>query len=154
MLSQAKNISVVPLSSPIKIGQGLPELWPDKQRNKQTNILTNRNATSYIQIQGYPQRMRLQRRLHWFDTVCFLRFMIPCTWAAVVHLNFRAGSTFPSFVFYLALWTGLAGATRLTRSDFMLHIGWIYFYQRGRFACAIMKLWTLQTCLFLYQIIK
>ena len=27
------------------------------------------------------------------------------------------------FVLYLALWTGLAGATWLTRSDFMLHIG-------------------------------
>ena len=25
-------------------------------------------------------------------------------------------------------WTGLAGATRLTRSDFMLDIGSIYFY--------------------------
>ena len=46
------------------------------------------------------------------------------------HLNFRAGSTFPVPV-VLALWTGLAGKTRLTRSDFMLHIGWIYFYQRG-----------------------
>ena len=55
--------------------------------------------------------------------------------AAVVHLNFRAGSTFPvQFVLHLALWTGLAGATRLTRSDFMLHKGWISFYQRGRFA--------------------
>ena len=44
--------------------------------------------------------------------------------AAVVQLNFRAGSTFPSqFVLYLALWTGLAGATRLTRSDFMLQKG-------------------------------
>ena len=57
------------------------------------------------------------------------------SWAFVVHMNFRAGSPFRSqFVLYLALWTGLAGATRLTRSDFMLHIGWIYFYQRGRFA--------------------
>ena len=36
--------------------------------------------------------------------------------AAVVHLNFRAESTFP--VLHLALWAGLAGATRLTRSDF------------------------------------
>ena len=35
---------------------------------------------------------------------------------AVVHLNFRAGSTFP--VLHLALWAGLAGATRLTWSDF------------------------------------
>ena len=32
------------------------------------------------------------------------------------------------FVLYLALWTGLTGATRLTRSDFMLHLGWIHFY--------------------------
>jgi len=47
--------------------------------------------------------------------------------AAVVHLNFRAGSTFPLPVCTVpALWTGQA--TRLTRSDFMLHIGWIYFY--------------------------
>ena len=38
---------------------------------------------------------------------------------------------------------GLAGATRLTRSDFMLHAGWIYFYQRGRFA------WT-QTKIYLF----
>ena len=48
--------------------------------------------------------------------------------AAGVQLNFRAGSTFPaSVVLYrlagvnkvgLALCTGLAGATRLTRSDF------------------------------------
>ena len=45
--------------------------------------------------------------------------------AAVVHLNFRAGSTpfWSQFVLYLALWTGLAGATRLTLSDIMLHIG-------------------------------
>ena len=35
------------------------------------------------------------------------------------------------FVLYLDLWTGLADATRLMRSDFMLQIGWIYFYQRG-----------------------
>ena len=28
--------------------------------------------------------------------------------------------------------TWLVGATRLTRSDLMLHIGWIYFYWRGR----------------------
>ena len=48
--------------------------------------------------------------------------------AAVVHLNFRAGSTFP----VPALWTGEAGAIRLTRSDLMLHIGSIYFYSRGR----------------------
>ena len=32
------------------------------------------------------------------------------------------------FLLYLALWTGLAGETRLTRSHFMPHIGWIYFY--------------------------
>ena len=38
-------------------------------------------------------------------------------------LNFRAGSTFPVPVCTLALWTGLAGETRLTRPDFMLHIG-------------------------------
>ena len=45
--------------------------------------------------------------------------------AAVVHLNFRAGSTFPVPVFTvpIALWKGLAGATRLTWSDFMRHIG-------------------------------
>ena len=43
------------------------------------------------------QRMRLQRRLRGIFTVCSLIFTIP--WrnplAAVVHLNFRAGSTFP-----------------------------------------------------------
>ena len=51
------------------------------------------------------------------------------TRAAGVHLDFRAGSTFRSqYVLYLAQWTGLAGATRLRRSDLMLHIGWIYFY--------------------------
>ena len=39
------------------------------------------------------------------------------------------GQPFQSqFVLYLALWAGLVFATRLTRSDFMLHIGWIYFY--------------------------
>ena len=52
--------------------------------------------------------------------------------AAVVHLNFRPFRF--KFVLYKALWTELAGATRLTRSDFMLHI-WIYFYWRGRGAC-------------------
>ena len=36
------------------------------------------------------------------------------------------------FLLYLTLWTGLASATRLTRSGFMPHIGWIYFYRRGR----------------------
>ena len=41
----------------------------------------------------------------------------------------ESGQPFRSqFVLCLALWTGLAGATRLTRSDFMLHIGSIYFY--------------------------
>ena len=40
------------------------------------------------------------------------------------------------FVLYLPLWTGLACATRLTRSDVMLYIGWIYFYQRVRGACS------------------
>ena len=45
----------------------------------------------------------------------------------------KLGQPFRSqFVLYLGLWTGLAGATRLTRSDFKLHIGWIYFYLRGR----------------------
>ena len=29
-------------------------------------------------IQGYPQRMRLQRRLYGFYTDCFLMFRIPC----------------------------------------------------------------------------
>ena len=50
--------------------------------------------------------------------------------AAVVHLNFRAGSAFPVPVCTVpsSRWTRLAGATRLTRSDFMLHIGRIYFY--------------------------
>jgi len=44
--------------------------------------------------------------------------------AAVVHLNFRAGPTFPVPVCTVpSLWTGLAGATRLMRSDFMFHIG-------------------------------
>ena len=50
------------------------------------------------------------------------------TQAAVVHLNFRAGSTFPVSVCTVSpglikqtLNIGLAGATRLTRSDFMLH---------------------------------
>ena len=38
--------------------------------------------------------------------------------ATVVHLNFRS-----QFVLYLALWIGLAGATRLTRIDIMLLIG-------------------------------
>ena len=32
----------------------------------------------------------------------------------------------------LAPWKGLAGAKRLTRSDFILNVGSIYFYQRGR----------------------
>ena len=41
------------------------------------------------------------------------------SWAAVVHLNLRAGSTFPGPGHSI----GLAGAPRLTRSDFMLHIG-------------------------------
>ena len=54
------------------------------------------------------------------------------TRAAVVHLNLRAGSTFPVSVCTVSpgLWVkksrhsiGLFGATRLTQSDFMLHIG-------------------------------
>ena len=46
------------------------------------------------------------------------------SWAAVAHLNFRAGQPFRSqFALYLPLLTGLAGATRLMRSGFMLHIG-------------------------------
>ena len=50
--------------------------------------------------------------------------------AAVVHLNFRGGSAFPVPVCTVPspLDTSLAGATRLTRSDFKLQIGRIYFY--------------------------
>ena len=47
-----------------------------------------------------------------------VKYSLTETRAAVVHLNFRAGSTFP----VLALRTGLAGATRFTRSDFILSI--------------------------------
>ena len=58
------------------------------------------------------------------ELIKYLEMTVICTRAAVVHLNFQAGSTFPVPVYtYLALWTGLAGATRLTRSDFMLYIG-------------------------------
>ena len=53
------------------------------------------------------------------------------TRAAVVHWNLRAGSTFPVPVCTVphGHWVNkadnqLAGATRLTRSDFMLRIGW------------------------------
>ena len=51
------------------------------------------------------------------------------TRAAIVHLNFRAGSTFPvpvctvPHLHWVNKSTRLAGATRLTRSDLMLHIG-------------------------------
>ena len=56
--------------------------------------------------------------------------------AAIVHLNFWAGATFPVPVCTVPCsMDGLAGAKRLTRSDFMLYIGWIYFYWRGRGAC-------------------
>ena len=42
---------------------------------------------------------------------------------------FEPGQPFRSqFFMYLAPWTGLTSATRLTRSDLMLHKGWIYFY--------------------------
>jgi len=55
--------------------------------------------------------------------------------AAVVHLNFRAGSTFPVPVCTVSPRhsLGLAGATRLTRSDFRLNLlllkghGWVEF---------------------------
>jgi len=30
----------------------------------------------HLKIQGYPHRMRFQRRLHGVDTVCFLKFLI------------------------------------------------------------------------------
>ena len=48
-----------------------------------------------------------------------VKYSLRETLAAVVHLNCRAGSTFP----VVALCTGLAGTTSLTRSDFMLSIG-------------------------------
>ena len=51
------------------------------------------------------------------DTSCF-----NLARAAVVHLNFRAGSTFPVPVCTIPSSSlGLGGATRLTWSDFMLH---------------------------------
>ena len=34
-------------------------------------------------IQGYPQRMRLQRRLYGIYTFCFLIFTIPCNYKLV-----------------------------------------------------------------------
>ena len=39
-------------------------------------------------IQGYPQRMRLHRRLYRMYTVCFLIFMIPCN-CKLVYLLFK-----------------------------------------------------------------
>ena len=57
---------------------------------------------------------------------------IPLKFKAVIHLNLRAGSTFPVPVCTVSpgLWVnisrhsiGLADATRLTRLDFMLYIG-------------------------------
>ena len=53
--------------------------------------------------------------------------------AAAVHLNLRAGSTFPVPVCTVSpiLWVKKADNQSRTRSDFMLHIGGIYFYQRG-----------------------
>ena len=53
-------------------------------------------------------------RLRYFSSLCFT----PKTRTAIVHLNFRAGSIFPVPV----LSTGLAGATRLTRSDIRLNL--------------------------------
>ena len=44
-----------------------------------------------FQYTDYPQRMRLERPLYRVFTVCFLVFILR---EAVVHLNFRAGSTF------------------------------------------------------------
>ena len=63
--------------------------------------------------------------------IIFSEICLPIPRTAGVHLNFRAGSTFPVswFVLYrlagvnkvgLALCTGQAGAARLTRSDFTL----------------------------------
>ena len=54
------------------------------------------------------------------------KIMIYPSQGTVVHLNFRAGLTVPVSPGH---WVnkadsiGLAGATRLTRSDFMFHIG-------------------------------
>ena len=43
--------------------------------------------------------------------------------AAVVHLNYRTGSTLVPVCTVRDSMDRLAGATKLTRSDFMLHIG-------------------------------
>ena len=42
--------------------------------------------------------------------------------AAVVHFSEPGQPFWSQFVLYLAVWTGLAGATRLTRSDFRLNL--------------------------------
>ena len=68
----------------------------------------------------------------YFINFCFLKYVI-APFKEYIWIS-ELGQTFRSqFVLYLTLWTGLAGATRLTQSGFMLYIGWIYFYQRGKY---------------------
>ena len=84
----------------------VPELWSDKQTNKQTDTITE-ITTLYIYIDAKLSSRSL---------------------AAAVHLNFRAGSTFPVPVCTVSPghWVtqtqfAHAGATKLTRSDFRMN---------------------------------
>ena len=65
-------------------------------------LIGSPNYTSYqlnlLIIQGYPQRIRLQRRLYGIYTVCFLIFMIPCNCKLVF---FFAKSSFKSLDYYI-----------------------------------------------------
>ena len=46
----------------------------------------NTHIYYYLDIRGYPQRMRLQRRLYRNYTVCFLLFRIPC--GLTLHIQY------------------------------------------------------------------
>ena len=74
--------------------------------------------------------LRLQKIKIYFNNKLERRGIESLPQTPILSTGNRSTLKFPSrvnlfrsqFVLYLALWTGLAGATRLTRSDFMLHI--------------------------------
>ena len=72
--------------------------------------------------------------------------------AAVVHLNLRAGSTFqvPVCTVSPRHSIGLAGTTRLTRSDFMLHIGADLLLSKGQRCVMSIQI----DCTLLYLILR
>ena len=54
-------------------------------------------------VQGYPQRMRLQKRLYGISLVCFLTFRVPCKQKPKIKIQNFKSSYFEFWVVFTVL---------------------------------------------------